>query len=95
MALRNAFEELGTEGTLRKILRAVQFAKDSADRMQVVVSNQATVSVVAANQGNSLNGLGVAPYAPTAWNAHDVRAEYQELSHQSFQSGPRVRWTIS
>lgn len=94
MALRNAFEELGTEGTLRKILRAVQFAKDGADRMQVNVANQPTVSVNVANQGASLNGIAVVPYNPQAWNAHDIRAEYQEFSHQSFQAA-RSRWTIT
>lgn len=95
MTLRNAFEDLGTEGMLRKILRAVTFAKDNADRLSVAVGNQPVVSVNTANTSVALStGLGVVPYSTGAWNAHDIRAEYQEFSHQSFQA-VRSRWTIS
>lgn len=94
MTLRNAFQDLGTEAMLRKILRAVSFAKDSADRIYVTVANQPPVSVYAGNTGTNLTGQFVSPYAFNTWNLHDIRAEYMEMSHQSFQA-TRSRWTIT
>jgi hypothetical protein len=94
MTLRNAFEDLGTEAMLRKILRAVTFPRDTSERLQVVISNQPTVSINGGNVGTALTGQFVAPYQVQTWNLHDIRDEYREMTHQSFQS-TRSRWTIT
>lgn len=94
MTLRNAFADLGTEYTLRKILRAVSFARDGADRLYVSISNQPPVTLQAGNANTPLGSQFQTPYSQNAWNLHDIRAEYQESTHQSFQA-TRNRWTIT
>lgn len=94
MTLRNAFEDLGTEGMLRRILRAVTFPRDTADRQIITVSGNPQVNVLAGGTSTALSGQFNAPNSVTAWNAHDIREEYREFSHQSFQVA-RSRWTIS
>lgn len=37
MALRNAFDALATETTLRRLYNSLNFARDALDRMRVVV----------------------------------------------------------
>lgn len=45
MALRNAFEGIATELTLRRLLNAMNFAKDPQDRMRVVLENETNTNV--------------------------------------------------
>lgn len=95
MALVNPFGELGLEGTLRNILRAVTAAKDTADRYRMIVDNQPPVSVYMNNSTTSaVSGTSVAYHVPSAWNVVDARVEIQELSQQNFQM-TRNRWSIT
>lgn len=101
MALRNAFDLLGTESTLRKILSAVTFAKSSSDQLRVVTDSGSTVavssgtiSVFGANVNGVVGATNVAPYAGTSWNDHDIREQYQVQTQQNFMI-TRNRWTIT
>jgi hypothetical protein len=114
MTLRNAFEELGLEQTLRKILASLNLARTSSDQLRVVIdagqSNVAvtaipnvtigsiaggqSVNVNAANNTGTMNNTNNTPYNSNTWNAHDIRAEYQELTLQTFQMR-RNRWDIT
>lgn len=93
MALRNAFEGLATESLLRRLLEQVRFAKDSSDRMRVTLDGAPQVTVWGGN-ANSTFGTGVAPYSASSWNVMDARADFQELSQQTFQI-TRNRWSIT
>jgi hypothetical protein len=95
MALRNAFDLIATEGTLRKLLDQLRFSKDSADRMRVAVDTWPGSLVVYGNGSNTVMGsTAISPYASTSWNIMDARAEFQELSLQAAQI-QRNRWTIT
>lgn len=95
MALRNAFGAIALEETLRNILRAVTFAKDSSERLQVVVQNQPGMSVYNGNTATSaVQGLSPGYHNPNTWNVVDGRVEIQELSQQNFQM-TRSRWSIT
>lgn len=103
--LRNAFDAIATEGTLRNILRAITFARTPSDQLRVVVdsggitvSNQPTVTVAAANNGSfDMAGAGVQinPWTRNSWNMVDARYQYGEIEVGNFQAGPRQRWTFS
>lgn len=53
MTLRNAFAEVMTEMTGRRILAALSFARDTADRMRVIVDNQPAVLNLRGNSGTT------------------------------------------
>lgn len=89
MALRNAFEAIATEGTLRRLLEQLRFAKDSSDRMRVTVDVMPTTTVTL-NAGSAIS----APYAAGSWNLMDQRQEMQEMTLQTFQA-TRNRWSIT
>jgi hypothetical protein len=95
----NLFGELGLEGTLRKILAAVTYPRDSSDRLRVIadsatVSGTVTSTVNAANTAAIIGGTNIVPYSQGSWNNHDIREEYMVLSQQNFQA-TRNRWTIT
>lgn len=95
MALRNAFEGIATEGTLRRLLDQLRFSKDSADRMRVTVDAWPGTLVVYGNGSSAVLGsAAITPYSATSWNVMDARAEFQELSLQAAQI-QRNRWTIT
>lgn len=96
MALRNAFEGIATEGTLRRLLEHVRFSKDSSDRLRVAVDTGSVTATVNMNNSTTSIAAGVSPspYASTTWNIMDARADFQEASLQSFQI-TRNRWTIT
>ena len=97
MALVNAFGGLGLEETLRQILRAVSFARDSADRLRVSVDNAPQSLVYMNNSSTSFVGsTGTSPtyHTPSSWNSVDARVEIHELSQQNYQM-TRNRWTIT
>jgi len=96
MGLRNAFEEIATERTLRKLLEHMRFAKDSSDRMRVTVDNQPSVTVWSNNTGTAVAGAGTQPglFQPSSWNIMDGREEFREITQQTFQI-TRNRWTIT
>ena len=95
MTLRNAFEELATETTLRKLVKAVTFARDLNQRLRVVVDS-GSISVTG---GPYLNGSTT---AGTYRSWYDVSAtfsvEQREIERQaSLQRGmiSRQKWTYS
>lgn len=91
MALRNAFEELATETTLRKLVSAVTFARDINQRLRVVVDG--TAVTVGTQYFGSSNVVPVY-YSTGAPMSMDAR-ETQRLA--SIQAGQisRQRWTYS
>lgn len=96
--LRNAFDLLGTETTLRKILAAVSFSRTNTDAMRVNVENAASVTS-AVNMANSTNtivggAVQVSPFANNSWNIMDAREPMRDQSLMAFQQ-TRNRWTIT
>ena len=97
MAIRtvNLFGDLGLEGTLRKILTAVTFAKSPTDQLRVVVDSGAITSAVYAGASSSVIGVtNVAPFAGNSWNVHDIREQYMYESQLNFMQA-RNRWSIT
>lgn len=95
----NLFGELGLEGTLRKILAAVTYPRDSSERQRVivdsaVVSGTVTSTINAANTAATIGATNVLPYSQGSWNNHDIREEYMVLSQQNFNMA-KNRWTIT
>lgn len=94
MALRNAFAEIATEFTLRKLIEQTRFARDAADRLRVVIDSSATIPASVYTNNANANISTVTPFGGSAWNANDARHEMQEASLQSFQM-TRNRWSIT
>jgi hypothetical protein len=94
MALRNAFDNLGTEQALRRIANLLTFARDQQDRIRVSVDNQAAVTVYntntsTASQANTSPGW----FGNSTWNAMDAR-ETQRISMRGVADATRKnRWT--
>ena len=101
--LRNAFEGVATEGTLRRLLNALNYAKDLNDRMRVVVDTMptttvtGTVTAVTALNGIAFGSSNVAPahFASGAPNAFDAREQQMILMRSNFQQARTQRWTFS
>lgn len=93
MTLFNAFEGIGTESTLRAILRAVTYAKDINDRLQVSIANQPPVIVYAGNTSANIAQNNIAPYNAMSWNMMDAREDFMISAQQNFIIA-RNRWTF-
>lgn len=101
MGLRNAFEEIGLEATLRKILAAVTYARTPIDQMRVVVDSG---SITTASGSTTVVYTGQTATAPasavqlyynnTSWNVVDAREPLREASEQHFVL-TRNRWSIT
>lgn len=98
--LRNAFDLLATEGTLRQILRAITFPRNTQDVLRVNVDNTVTVSgTVAMNNaatGNTMQGAGTHPafWGAVSWNTVDARYAFGEQQIATYIQN-RERWTFS
>ena len=93
MTLRNAFEELTTEGTLRRLLQAVSFARDANDRMRVVVDS-GTISGL--NQINWGQNNGQPNYYGTGSpNSMDMRDMYRMAMRTNAMMARHNRWTFT
>lgn len=94
MALRNAFDNLGTEQALRRIANLLTFARDANDRIRVTVDNQAAVTVY--NQNSSTNAQGNNTqvwFSSSTWSAMDAR-ETQRINMRGVADATRKnRWT--
>jgi len=96
MALMNAFELLGTESTLKKILKAVTYARDVSDQMRVVVSNSPQVLVHPRNDGtNGFNAAHTAWFAAGSVFSVDEREQQRVQSEQAFNQVRTQRWSFS
>lgn len=94
MTLRNAFDSLGTESALRRIANLLTFARDSADRIRVVVDSSITSLVynrnsTTATQGNTSNVW----YNASSWSDRDGREEIMLQYKQRADFNKRNRWT--
>lgn len=98
MTLRNAFEDMATERTLRLLLAAANYARDINDRMRVVVDGTVTTSTTITT-GPYLNGSSaVGTYRlwndPNAVFSVDQRETQRQASLQ-YGEIQRQRWTYS
>lgn len=93
--LRNAFDYLATEGTLRQLVRQLLFSKDPQDRLRIVVDNSPTVMVYSGNTLSNMQYAAVNPphWSPSSWNIVDDRWEYGNGLNGVFNS-TRSRWTF-
>lgn len=100
MGLRNAFEEMATESTLRQLVRIFQegrflpYAKTSTDAMRVNVDNQAAATMYLGNTSSTPGSSNIAPWTASAGLLMDDRAEQQDFTLLNFTNS-RSRWTIS
>lgn len=92
MTLRNAFEEMATEGTLRRILDNLRFARDINDRIQVVVSSGAT-DITAIRWGS--NNSQATWYSTGAGSSMDQRENQRQLARANMLTARHSRWTIT
>ena len=93
MALRNAFEGIGTEGTLRRILQAVSFARDANDRMRVVVDSGTISGLNQINWGQ--NNSQPNYYGTGSPNSMDMRDMYRQAMRTNMLLVRENRWTIT
>lgn len=103
MGLRNAFDEIGLESTLRKILAAVTYARTPSDVMRVnventapvVINNQPGVYVWTANNNTPMaNQLSTGYYNQHSWNINDARETARQATETQFLM-TRQRWSIT
>jgi len=98
MALRNAFDNLGTEQALRRIANLLTFARDSSDRVKVAVEIMPTTNIrlntVTGNQGASVNAQAT-PGWYDLYSASVVEPrEIQRLTMRGLSDNVRKnRWT--
>lgn len=93
MALRNAFDNLGTESALRRIANLLTFARDSNDRIRVVVDNSAITVYNRATSTNMTND-NASPYqSSTSWNATDARDPLRQQYRANANFTAKNRWT--
>lgn len=99
MALRNMFDMVATEGTLRQLLRQLTFAKTPQDALRVNVENGVSVTGAIVNNGGSTTAMQGAALNPafwgaTSWNTVDARYAFGEQQIMNFIQN-RERWTFS
>jgi hypothetical protein len=84
------------EDYLRRILRAVSYARTVNDQLRVNVDNQPGVYVYMGNSSTSIQqaGLQVTAYANNSWNIDDAREIARRASEQQWAI-TRQRWTIT
>lgn len=93
MALRNAFEGMATDALLRRVLSAVNFARDSGDRLIV---NLASGTVSGLNQINwGANNAYPSWYSTGAPNSIDQRDLYRQAMRANAIYQRQNRWVIS
>lgn len=102
--LRNAFDELGSESTLGRILETLRtmlrqqtYARTPQDQLRVNVDNQPSVAIWQGNSNLNMQGATNNPglWAVNSWNAMDARFPYGEQLNANFINSTRNRWTIS
>ena len=89
--LHNAFEGLMTDRTGRSIFNAVNFARDAADRMRVIVDNTLSTAHYMNNSSSVTYRLW---FDPNAVNTMDQREIERQASLRGGEAS-RKRWTYS
>lgn len=97
--LRNAFDMLATEGTLKQLLRQLSFARTATDQLRVSVDNSPNVTQAGIFNGNSNTSMSAAAnqpahWGPVSWNSVDARYQYGEQLIGNYIQN-RERWVIS
>ena len=94
MTLRNAFDGLATESSLRRIANLLGFARDTTDRLRVVVESSA-ISLYNRSSGNAVAGSdGGTWYNATSWNTVDSRDPLRWQHRNNFNYVRQTRWTF-
>jgi hypothetical protein len=98
MALVNAFAEIATEATMRKILSAVTYAKDGSDQLRVSVVDSLTSTILGHPRNDSTNGVNgqtQAWFGPGTVFMVDEREQQRVQSEQQFNQVRTQRWSFS
>jgi hypothetical protein len=93
MALRNAFDNLGTESALRRIASMLNFARTSSDQLRVIVDNQQAVSIYSRNSSTTLTNSTLNYNDAAAWNAVDARDPIRQQYRANANFTAKNRWT--
>lgn len=93
MALRNAFDGLATEGMLRRILQAVNFARDSNDRLIINMATGTIANIDSIDWGN--NNAYPTYYGTGAANSVDMRDVLRQEMRANAIQARQHRWVIS
>jgi len=93
MALRNAFDNLGTESALRRIANLLTFARDSNDRIRVIVDSQPAVTVYNRNSSGSVQNSTQNYNDPSSWNNVDARDPLRQQYRTNANFTAKNRWT--
>jgi hypothetical protein len=78
---------------LRAMLKTVNFSRDSADRMRIVMDNNPMLYTYTRNSGTSLAGSQEGWYSPSSWNTVDAREQLMALQNSLLNSRMQ-RWEI-
>jgi hypothetical protein len=100
MTLRNAFEGMSTEASIKALIDELRtfhaqsiLARDANDRMRTTLDG--TTSVVAAHLNIGAVNDGYPPwYARGSPNSVDAREQLESLSHMAFYE-TRKRWSFT
>jgi hypothetical protein len=97
MALKNAFENLGTENALRRIANLLTFARTSSDQIRTVVdSGTVTANVYSRNSTtNQQNDASPNWYTINTWNMIDAREPLKTQMNAAAADARKNRWTVS
>lgn len=99
--LRNAFDGLATESTLKRLISLLNFARDPQDRMRVIVDggSLAATQAVRANitYGDSNSGNGYVLWYATVGSpaSTDPRDELRSTTKSLNQQTRNQKWTYT
>lgn len=96
MALRNAFEAMATEGTLKTIaeflLSRREFARDAGDRVRAVLDSTSAIYTIGSYWGNA--NTYPTWYSTGAPTSMDPREQQAAQSQANFNQVRQQRWVI-
>lgn len=95
MALRNLFDNLATEGGLRRIANLLTFARDAQDRIRAVVDSGSVTIYNRASSTNLTSSDGTQYNTSTTWNITDARDPLRQSYRANVLEVRNKRWTIS
>jgi hypothetical protein len=97
MALRNAFENLGTENALRRIANLLTFARTSSDQIRAVVDSGTVTSNVYNRTTTVAQQNDPSPtwYNNNTWNMIDAREPLKTSINAAAADARSRRWTVT
>jgi len=93
MALRNAFDNLGTESALRRIANLLNFARTSSDQIRTVVDSGSVTIYNRASGTNMTNDTSLSYQSSTSWNSTDAREPLRQQYRSNTMFVAKNRWT--